>query len=83
MELSLSSERGLSLKGNLSGSVRVSDQVQLLNLIFPEGQQHFNTDFPSSSSLVLSAGSMAKVSESSLEERFDPRKGQSPAFVRM
>lgn len=76
-------ELSLSLKGNLSGSVMVSEQVQLLNLLFPEGQQYFKSDFPGNSSLVFLAGSMAKLSESSLEGRSDLRKGQSPAFVRM
>lgn len=37
--LSFSFERGLLLKGNLSGSVMVSEQVQLVNLIFPKGQE--------------------------------------------
>ena len=57
--LSFSSERGLLLKGNLSGSVMVSEQVQLGNLISPKGQGHFK--------------SMAKLSGSSFEGRSDQR----------
>lgn len=48
------------MKGNLSGSVMVSEEVQRLNWIPPRGQEHFK--------------SMTKLSGNSFGGRSDQRK---------